>query len=52
MVTYEACIFQALNHFRGERGGGLLVDIAFGGFVVEWYLIHGVWLGRGDVMEK
>ena len=43
-VTYKASIFEALDDFRRQSRGSLLVDIALRGLVVKGYLVRHVYL--------
>ncbi len=39
-VAYKPGILQTLHDLLGQCAGDLLVGVALGGFVVEWYLVH------------
>jgi hypothetical protein len=38
--AHEACVLQTLDDLGRERVDGLLVAVARGRLVVQWYLVH------------
>lgn len=42
--TYEASVLEALDHIRGQGGGGLLVGVALRSLGVEGYLLFHSWV--------